>query len=323
MEEQQTWRDLLGKIISNAQEKQRIAKTLGVNPVTLLRWATNKSNPRQDNLRQLVDTLPGYRQQLIELVAKEYPQIFGDINKSEDIPLEIPSTFYAHVLNAHTTTPAMLRASSVCTLILQQILAHLDPRHLGMLVAIAQCVTPKSDCSVHSLRQTVYRGTYPWNTLNEQVVFYGAESQIGQAISSGHAVVTQSKEEKRRLYPIHFVDEEESSAAFPILIAGRAAGCLYIASTRRDYFSHARLALIQCYTDLMVLAFEERDFYSLDKIELRVMPEPYKQQPHIIGLQQNIIQKMLRSAQEGKAITRPEAELLVWQETEERLLHER
>jgi len=323
MEEQQTWRELLGNIISNAYEKQRIAKVLGVNPVTLNRWATNKSNPRQDNLRQLFDTLPNYRHQLIELVAKEYPQVFGDINKTEELPLEIPSTFYAHVLNAHTTTPAMLRASSVCTLILQQILVHLDPRHSGMLVAVTQCVPPKSGCSVHSLRQTVYRGTYPWNTLNEQVMFYGAESQVGQAISAGHAVVTQNKEEKRQLYPIHFTEEEESSAAFPILMAGHAAGCLYIASTRRDYFSHPRLALIQCYTDLMVLSFEEYDFYSLDKIELRVMPERHKQQSHIIGLQQNIIQKMLRSAQAGRAITRPEAELLVWQETEETLLHER
>ena len=38
MQQRQTWRDLLAKSIEEPQERQRIARELGVTPVTLMRW---------------------------------------------------------------------------------------------------------------------------------------------------------------------------------------------------------------------------------------------------------------------------------------------
>src|SRR5579883_2024761 len=61
MEASQSWRELLGKIIADPQERQRLADTLNINPITLTRWATHKSNPRPDNLRPLIEVLPQYR----------------------------------------------------------------------------------------------------------------------------------------------------------------------------------------------------------------------------------------------------------------------
>jgi hypothetical protein len=53
MQELASWRELLGKIIADSHERQRIANMLGVNPITLTRWVNNESKPRPQNLRQL------------------------------------------------------------------------------------------------------------------------------------------------------------------------------------------------------------------------------------------------------------------------------
>jgi len=67
-----SWRELLGKIIADSQERQRIANKLGVNPITLTRWVSNKSKPRPQNLRQLLDALPEYHSRMLELIAIEF-----------------------------------------------------------------------------------------------------------------------------------------------------------------------------------------------------------------------------------------------------------
>jgi hypothetical protein len=54
MQELASWRELLGKIIADSHERQRIANMLGVNPITLTCWVNNESKPRPQNLRQLL-----------------------------------------------------------------------------------------------------------------------------------------------------------------------------------------------------------------------------------------------------------------------------
>src|SRR6267142_4616396 len=193
MDEKQTWRDLLGQIISNPREKHRIAEALGVNPITLGRWATSKSHPREDNLRQLINALPLYRQQMVELITREYPQIFAGQSVSMASVPEIPSVFYARVMSTHTTSPLLIRSSSISTLVLQQMLAHLDPRQAGMKIEITQCLPPLPGQKVRSLRKTIGRGTYPWDVPLQETEFMGAESQAGQAVISGHPLVIQNR----------------------------------------------------------------------------------------------------------------------------------
>src|SRR5260221_9981358 len=97
IEEQKTWRELLGKIITNAQERHAIAKALGVNTSTLIRWSTNKSTPHQDRLRQLLEILPQYRQQFATLIAAEFPHMLLAHNIASTISQEIPAAFYARI----------------------------------------------------------------------------------------------------------------------------------------------------------------------------------------------------------------------------------
>ena len=79
MQEPPTWRDLLGSIIQNAHERQRIANELGVNPVTLTRWIHNESIPRKQNLQHLLRVLPQHRKVLHELFTKEFGEVFPEI----------------------------------------------------------------------------------------------------------------------------------------------------------------------------------------------------------------------------------------------------
>lgn len=320
MNKKQTWRDLLGQIISDAREKQRLANALRVNPITLNRWATNKSSPREESLRRLVNTLSHYQQEMIELIANEYPHLFSQWSATTVAIAEIPSAFYTRILNAYTSSPPIIRSSSVSTLILQQMLAHLDPRQVGMNIEVTQCTPPSPGQKIRSLRKIIERGTYPWDNPQD-TEFMGAESQTGQAVISGHLVVLQNQQEKKLYYPGQDVVDGESIAAYPILFSASVAGCLTISSTQKNYFSQKLLDLIQNYADLMTLAFETHQFYPLHQIALQVMPDRQKQRPHIANFQSCVTSKLLQAAQEGRNITRPQAELQVWQEIEEKLLH--
>jgi hypothetical protein len=318
-EEPKTWRELLRNIIRNAQERQRIAHALGVNVITLMRWATYKSTPRQDKLRQLLEILPQYRQQLSELIAIEYPHISLERSVSSTIPQEIPAAFYARVLSVHTTSPSILRTSSLCTLILQQIQRHLDPGQSSIIIFIAQCMQSRWDGKVHSLRKTFSRGSFPWNDLENRTFFLGAESQAGQAVISGHPVLVNSHQEKMRSFPTHQDPRGESMLAFPLLFSDRTAGCLAIISTQRNYFSQAHLDLMQNYVNLLVLAFEDHEFYNLHNIVLGILPSSQKQLPLLTSFQRRVMQHMIRATQQHESLTRAQAETLSWQELEEEL----
>lgn len=323
MEEKQAWRDLLGKIIREPHERQKIADMAGINPVTLQRWANGKSNPREDNLRPLLDTLPQHRQELSELISREFPLFFHQAGKSgEEVEDLIPSPFYARVLHAYTNSPPILRASAVETLILQQIESQLDPQRLGISISVTQCVPAVSERKIRSLRIIAHRSTMATEQMMEhQTAFLGAESQAGYALSAGHPSIMQNKADMIRIFPAHHSAREKSAVAYPIIISNRAAGSLYISSTQTEYFSQRYLNLIECYIDLMVLSFEKDKFYDLSEIELSMMPSLPLQQDTLATFQKRVKQKMLLALQENKSLTRLQAESSVWQELEEELLY--
>ncbi len=323
MEERQAWRDLLGKIIREPHERQKIADMVGINPVTLQRWANGKSNPREDNLRPLLDALPQHRLELSELITREFPQFFHQIYKSgEELEGMIPSPFYARVLQAYTNSPPILRSSAVETLILQQIESQLDPQRLGITISVAQCVPPTLERKIRSLRIITHRSTLATEKLIEhQTAFLGAESQAGYALSAGHPSIMQNEADMIHIFPAHHSATEKSAVAYPIIISNHAAGSLYISSTQTEYFSQHYLHLIECYIDLMVLSFDKDKFYDLSEIELSMMPPLPLQQDILSTFQRRVKQKMLLALQEKKSLTRLQAESIVWQELEEELLH--
>lgn len=322
MEASRSWRELLGKIIADPQERQRLADTLNINPITLTRWAAHKSNPRPDNLRPLIEVLPQYRRQLSELITQEFPRFTIETEPQRQSQRQsIPPGFYARVLNANTTSPHRLRASTMRTLILQQAVAQLDPQQAGLIVAIAQCVPPRDGRKVRSLRITQSRATPPWaGKVENRTLLLGAESQAGQALISTQPTIVNNRQTRYELYTSHVSPAESSVVVFPILQSEKTAGCFCVTSIQTQYFMQERLELIQAYTHLLALAFEPEDFFDLQDIELGIMPPNEVQQESLVQFQQRVTQIIKQAAQQGRTLTRPQAEILAWQEIEEKFL---
>ncbi|MBA2287809.1 MAG: GAF domain-containing protein [Ktedonobacteraceae bacterium] len=323
MESPPTWREWLGELISNPQERQRITRVVGVHPITLVRWATSKSTPHREYLRPLLDAvapIPG-SQTFLESFQQEFPHHLAESGAEYDSQQEISSAFYAQVIATYTSSLPILRASTICTLILQQMLDHLDSSRLGMKIVVARCVPPQPEQKVRSLRAIVGRGTPPWEShLEDHIHFLGAESQAGHAICSGHASIIGSHVVKMQQFPAHYSTYEESSMVYPLMLAGRIAGCLCLSSTQQHYFNEPRLDLIRLYGELLMLAFELDSFYELEQIELGIMPPGFRQQRYLASFQQSVVQHMLQAARNHEILSRPQAEKLAWWEIEDALL---
>jgi len=317
MQEHSSWRILLGQLIHDPQERNRIANELGINPATLVRWAHNETNPRPQNLTQLLKVVASAnRQKLQESIAEEFPEFGIKINEDiiEDTSIEIPSTTYSSVLHTFVTTPKRQRFWLVSNLILQEALRQLDPNLLGMTISIAQCVKPRDGNKVRSLREHVGRGTHPWRaTMRHEVAYLGIESLAGYALSSANLLSIQDRSDKLMFYPARWLDWEESSAVCPIMREGRFAGSLIVSSTQPGYFLSYRETLIKNYAELLVLAFEPEDFYELSDIQLALMPEFDVQEQYF----QTIRQRVTKIMENGSDITISEAEQAVWQQLED------
>jgi hypothetical protein len=320
-EKQNTWREFLGNLIQDSQEKQRIANDLNVKPITLTRWINGESDPRPQNLRHLLSALPQHRNKLLALILEEFHDFLPV--QDEDVPLEIPSAFYARVLNAYSTTPKALRFWSVCNLILQQALGHLDYSHLGILIGILRCMPPgPKNGKIRSLRGTIALSSTPFTSqIEQQAIFVGAESLAGYSLVSSRAIVAHNIHQEEGIFPVHRVEDVASGLACPIIRDDSVAGCLFVGSHQPDYFlASSRFALIQYYTDLVSLAFDSDEFFKLDMLELREMPSYKIQEKYFANFRQRIARVMLDATASGMPLNLMQAENLVWQQLEEELL---
>jgi len=313
--EPQDWRELLGNIISDSHEKQRIAQELGVRTITLTRWVTRESDPRPQNLRHLLNVLPEQRELLLELIGEEFVDFTA--GAIDDSSKDVPSEFYGRVFSARAATNETLHFWSICNLILQQAIGQLDPDRLGMAITVVRCMPPSNGHKVRSLRESAGQGTPPWSgDLEQQAMLLGAESLAGYAVTASRPAAIQNILQDRSPLPAHQIPFELSAAAYPILFAGRIAGCLLISSTQTNYFlSPSRLSLIQCYTDLVALAFDSDDFYDPQDIDLHIMPSHEVQRDYFYNFRYRVTQVMKQ-----QPVRNRQAEETVWQQLEEELL---
>jgi hypothetical protein len=321
-DEVNTWHEFLGRLIENPQERHRIAHEVGVQPITLMRWTKQNTRPREENIRALLSALPhDDYQTFISLCAVDYPGLMSEYEKRVTIAPEPPPEFYMRVLNAYAHTPPALHPHALYDLILQQIIAHLDPERRGMAVRILRCVPPMPGNKVRSLLLIEGIGTSPWQRdLGQQMIFLGAESLAGAVVTHCRPMVVHSREE-RTLIPIHWHEHEQSVAAAPILWKTKVAGCLVISCAHPYVFSETHLYLLELYASLMALAFERESFFDLQQIKLHLMPEYVVQGAYVRHFSQRVYQKMTVSSRERQPITFLSAQELVWQEIEDELLH--
>ena len=323
MQEATTWRELLGSIIQDPQERRRLANELGINPVTLTRWVNNESSPRSQSIQRLLNALPQYRKALLDQLIDEFGGFIAGTEGSltEDLLYKIPSEFYIRVLRTRATIPEVLRFSSLCDLILQQALEQLDPNRVGIAVTVVRCMPPSADKKIRSLRESVGRGTPPWESnLDQQAILLGAESLAGHTVSLGRLVVNQDLSEKQSLSPGYHGQWEESAAAAPIMLEGKVTGCLLVSSSQPNYFQQSRQTLIESYADLIALAFDAVEFYDTRLIELCLVPYQVVQKAYLSSFRQRLSETMIQATKNQQPLTIFEAEQIVWQQFEKELL---
>ena len=315
MEDLQTWRDLLGQIIRDPQEEQRLCDVLGVRSITLIRWSTGESDPRPRNLSQLLNALPTHREQFIKLIDREK----GSLLVQEDVFREIPSTFYAHVMRTLKLTPESVRFWSICHAVLPQALQQFDPERLGLDLSVIRCMSG-DDGHIHSLRESVGIGTAPWRIdFAERHHFLGVESLPGYVVSSGHHAAIQRLEDNDFL-PTYPSTHAASLAASPISLTGKIAGCLLVSSAIPSFFVPARIELINAYADLLILAFEREDFVDQKLIKLFSMPSFQEQQPYLTTFNHRVAQVLRTYALHEEMISKEQAEEIVRREFEKMLI---
>ena len=319
MDELREWRTLLGTLISDPQERQRLASAIAVNPVTLTRWVTNKSQPRSDNLRQLLEALPQHREQLAVLMREEFPTLATYEQDSREGLQEIRSEFYASVMSSSASLLPIVRTHTIITMILQQIVEHFDPMRQGMIVSIEQCVPPVPGERVHSLRR-VMEQTSSEGPIEYRTQFCGAESQAGRTVLYGSLISVQNIAEMERRYAIRYQQKEASLVTSPIMKMDRFAGCLTIFMPQQNYFTPQHLKLVRAYANLLVPGFEENDFYSLSEIDLGIIPPLSLQLPLFRDFRLRVTRYMAQVPPECGGMTRPQAEQIVWKQIENELL---
>jgi hypothetical protein len=320
MEDIQTWKELLKKIIENVQERQRIAHEAHVNPLTLSRWANGESQPRQDNLRALLKAIsPQFSQQFTRLLAIDFPEFAQVVRLHSHLEPDLTSEFYTRVLGAYAhTTPALFQ-QAICDLVVQQALEHLDPNREGMAISIVSCVHAAPGATVRSLRMIGGIGTPPWKrNLDQDVMFLGVESLAGAAVSKCRLVHVPNRSDP--FLPAHWLDYEQSAVAAPILRKTQIAGCLVFSSSRENYFTPHHILLIEHYTHLVALAFDPEQFFHAKDIQLQLMPQYHVQTLLFQNFNQRVTQKFAEAAHNNKFITIPQVQEMVWQEIEAELL---
>ncbi|HEV2581882.1 MAG TPA: GAF domain-containing protein [Ktedonobacteraceae bacterium] len=322
MHQSRTWLDLLREVIENSAERQRIAGILGVNPVTLTRWIEKRARPRAQNRQKLIDAMPAHmRQEFATLLAQEFPEEMRRSTEAEEDPIaDIPSAFYARTFDAYTSTPPSLRSSSIITIILQQMLAHLDVEQEGLFISVIRCTRPAPGQAVRSLQEVIGRGTAPFKPYQGlQQSFLGAESLVGSAVMQCARRVNQNLR-ATSYAPALRTELEESAMACPFTFEDRVAGGLLVSSTRMNFFTPKHQRLVQEYTNLLVLAMRPEDFYEQSHIDLALMPLEREQQPYFQKFRRCVADIMHRPGNE--ALPESEAEIVAYQEIEREIVQQ-
>lgn len=314
------WRELLAWITNDPAEMQRVVQELGVRDITVRRWIRGESEPRPQNIRRLLGALPDHREKLVELFSDAFED-FSELSLNEFPHQEIPAEFYTQIFQMRGNISQTQRYWSIANAVLNQALSQLDPENNGVAITVVKCmVSARHMPKIFSLRESLGLATSPWpGNLEQQALFLGVESLAGYVVATCHPFEVQNYKEDPEALPGHQFEQEQSAAAYPILYAGRVAGCLLVSSTEARFFlPPARLSLVADYAHLISLAFAPEDFIDPSLIELRLMPPHTEQKKYFKSFRKRLTDARLKLYNQREI----DAEQYVWEEIEEEI-HQR
>ena len=315
--EREGWHQILETLTRTPKALERLAQQLGVAPVTIQRWVKGQSSPRPQQIHRLVNALPEHASVLRNLLNQEFPPFAVTEDRSGQMSDQL-----TEALTTLATTPRHLHFWYVGPMMLQAILAQFDPFQQGMLVRLIQGVRPAPGKRVRSVRLTLMAANAPLRQgiIPTQLYFAGAESLVGQVISSGHALLLEDVSGGNWRLPHPMTAWAQSTVVVPLLFGGQIAGCLKVCSPTPRIFDLSHLERLEHFATLMALVLQPEEFYAPECISLALMPTPDMQQPFVSRFH-TLVRDSLREADcLQRSITLVEAEQLAWQQIEEDLM---
>jgi hypothetical protein len=327
------WRQIIEGVIADPKELRRLALQTETSPTTFQRWVAG-STPRTGTLLKFLERLPDARREELFSALQEAGLLAAQVavpgrmpeKEGEELPLAvIPSAFYSLALQALETSPDSLRYLTFCQLILREAIKQLDHERAGFCLTVVQCSPPTLETGkIHSLRERIQIGSAPWeNRLMERPPLFllDAQSLAGQCLASFQLEVVQDLSESTASTLLPHRAVERSAAAYPLLRAGRVAGCLVATSVVPNFFTEIHWSLLKDYTSLLTLALEPEEFYDRSIICLSLMPDLETQHEVFASLHDRVIKLMRQS--ERVPLTKRDAEEQVLREIEMELLQRR
>lgn len=316
-----SWQAVLQKIIRQPGERQRLITALGINPMTLNRWLKDEYQPNRAHLTALLRHVPAqYRQEMREAIELDHPDFDGWASEVELV--HISPEFYIEILDNRAGIMEAKRNREIVEKVLNQALLQLDPHKQGMAITLAQCMPPRADGKIHSLRERAGRGTPPWTAdLENFSIFLAMESLAGYVVQNQHPASIEDIS-KEKLLPAIQDEFEVSAAAVPLLYEGNIAGCLLASSTAIGHFTRQRLELMGDFANLLTLGMEPADFYAHSCVQLGILryESAAEQRDLLRTFRDRVQQLMIQCARNRMPIRYKEAEEQVWAELEEKVV---
>ncbi len=317
-QEPHKWRELLGIIISNVNEKQRLTRILQLQPHVLMHWVYGEASPTAQELRRLQAAVPEHYELLSPHIQEALAYLIKVGPTHNDI--QIPQAFLDRINDLRTIEVPALRFELIGRTVLQEILAHLDPQRVGIRFSITRCMPPALNGSVRSLRECMMIVTkHGYCQIHYDQRLVGLESVAGFAVEIGRPFAIEHIADHPQF--LHKDDTDAISfAAAPIIAHGSVAGCLQAACAQEGYFTPQRLLLLQRYTDLLLPAFALNEFYAPYQIMLHTMPSAAEQQRYLPHYRQRVQALMREALLRNSPLELMQAEQQVWQQFEEEFL---
>jgi hypothetical protein len=324
MQSSRTWRDLLRKLIAIPAERQAAAERMNLNPQTLVRWVQGISKPTMQNLIELPNAFPEFREEFLDLIEQEY-----GIHLRSPEPIQtrmpapeqmIPSEYLLKLLSEYARASGPFAIWYLYSLGLEQLLQLLDPGQEGMEIALIRCTPPPDNQPVRSLCEIMGVGNPPWpRGVDRRLLFLGSESLAGWVVEHGEPGVIQDLSDPGML-PFRAMPDEKSAAAYPLQRGGKIGGCLMASSYHEQAWTPTRLYHLEAYSYVLALPMKEADFYENGKITLHELPTLSSDQEKQLRL--TFQEHIRRLRRERYMLSITEAEMMALQHVEATFLLE-
>lgn len=193
----------------------------------------------------------------MEALKCEFPEAFLSPRQPVSGLTSLPSEFTQRVLHAYAHVPLSSRRWTIFHLVSNQMIPHLDAERAGLVMIYVRI----NVSAPHVLQFGEGAGNTCWTTrqISQDTT---DEAWLVQIIEDCRPFFIQSCAISQIFPPSCLLSKDliQSMGFFPLYRSGIAAGGLLLCSALPDFFTPLRQTLIEEYSCLVALAFNDSDF---------------------------------------------------------------